>query len=339
MAWPDAREMGGSRQRSGGSLARGAASLMIPSQLVRRYAHNQQVGLDVADQEIVLHYALGLLNKAQLMGRQEDGSVGPLLFKGGTALRKCMFGSEGRFSQDIDLDAPYKNGFEAAAEAAFVDRSPFHGITFSIVKSRWSEDGDENFSGIVEYDHAGGSGRFELQISYRLNPVLAARDLALVAQEYFSRVEFAAPTLHGLDPYEMIGEKIMACNRRQGGSAKDIYDLYLWSAKPFDAQLVRRVAVLKAWTDQRRSRPYDAEALLAAMVPGNFRWSDLNGLVPRKQHSDRDRICRQARERFATLTDLTEDEQALLADQTSHREEALFKTLVVEAREMRQKLG
>jgi hypothetical protein len=39
-------------------------------------------------------------------------------------------------------------------------------------------------------------------------------------QPYFTRVECAIPTLYGLDPYEMIGEKIMACNRRVGGSAK-----------------------------------------------------------------------------------------------------------------------
>ncbi len=312
---------------------------MIPLQLVRRYAHNQQVDLEVADQEIVLHYALGLLNQARLVGRLADGSLGPLLFKGGTALRKCLFGSEGRFSQDIDLDAPHKNGFEASAEAALVDHSPFHGITIAIVESRWSEDGNENFSGTVEYQHAGGTGRFELQISYRLNPVLEARDLQLVGQEYLSRVEFDAPTLHGLDAYEMIGEKIMACNRRQGGSAKDIYDLYLWSKKPFDSELVRRVAVLKAWTDRRRNKPYDPEDLLAAMVPGNFRWSDLNGLVPRKQHADREMICRQARERFAILTNTTDDEQALLADQSSHREVTLFNRLVDEAREMRLRLG
>ena len=34
----------------------------------------------------------------------------------------------------------------------------------------------------------------------------------------------------------MIGEKIMACNRRLGGSAKDIYDLYLWAARPFSRE-------------------------------------------------------------------------------------------------------
>jgi predicted nucleotidyltransferase component of viral defense system len=172
-----------------------------------------------------------------------------------------MFGSEGRFSQDIDLDAPHKNGFEAAAETALLDRSPFHGITFRLVESRWSEDGDENFSGTVEYDHADGSGRFELQISYRLNPVLKPCDLVLVAQEYLPRVEFDAPTLHGLDLYEMIGEKIMACNRRQGGSAKDIYDLYLWSASPFDGALVRRAG------RKTTARAYDA--MIAAIAVAN----------------------------------------------------------------------
>lgn len=39
------------------------------------------------------------------------------------------------------------------------------------------------------------------------------------------------PRLFGLNPYEMIGEKIMACNRRQGGSSKDVYDLDLWAKR------------------------------------------------------------------------------------------------------------
>jgi hypothetical protein len=60
---------------------------MIASQLVRRYALNQQIAPEVADQEIVLHYALKLLNEQGLVGRLPDGSPGPLLFKGGTALR------------------------------------------------------------------------------------------------------------------------------------------------------------------------------------------------------------------------------------------------------------
>jgi len=66
-----------------------------------------------------------------------DGSEepGPLLFKGETALRKCMFGKMGRFSQDIDMDAAHENGFEAAIEAVFSEGRPFHGIAFSISHS------------------------------------------------------------------------------------------------------------------------------------------------------------------------------------------------------------
>jgi predicted nucleotidyltransferase component of viral defense system len=162
-----------------------------------------------------------------------------------------MFGQTGRFSQDIDMDAAHENGFEAEIEAALKARSPFHGVAFSIPTFRYSQDG--NFSGRVAYEHDNGTGAFELQISYRLDPILDAVDLPLVDQPYYRKVEFPPPLLHGLDPYEMIGEKIMACNRRRGGSAKDVYDLFLWSERPFNQDLVRRVAVLKAWTDQRKA--------------------------------------------------------------------------------------
>ncbi len=131
------------------------------------------------------------------MGRLPSGAPAPLLFKGGTALRKCWFGSAGRFSQDIDLDAPHRHGFEAGAEAAFAENSPFHGIEFEFTNLRWSEDAAENFSGTVAYRHADGSGAFELQISYRLHPVLLSRDLPLLDQEYLKRVEFPSRSSTG----------------------------------------------------------------------------------------------------------------------------------------------
>lgn len=307
---------------------------MVAQQLVRRYAHNQKISAEVADQEIALHYALRLLNEAELVGRLPDGSAGPLLFKGGTALRKCFFGSQERFSQDIDLDAPQRNGFDGAVEEAFVARNPFHDIRFSFANTRWSEDENENFSGTVAYEHPEGGGRFELQLSYRMHPVLDPRDLILAEQEYFKRVEFEAPVLHGLDIYEMVGEKIMACNRRQGGSAKDVYDLYLWTTRPFDEDLVRRIAVLKAWTDQRRSPRFEPSEFLSIIEPGRFRWEDIDGLVPRGQHGDRREICRQVRDRFSFLETLTGDEPELLGDQTAHRERGLYEHLREDAREL-----
>jgi hypothetical protein len=181
---------------------------MIPVAIVRQYAVSQQIGLEVADQEVVLHYVMELLRRSGLTGYEMVEGIrvpGPLLFKGGTALRKCVFGQTGRFSQDVDLDASHQNGFEAAIELAFSEHTPFFGISFSIPSFRYSEDG--NFSGSVAYEHEHGSGNFELQISYRLTPILEPRELVLQRQLYFERVEFDPPLLYGLDPYEMIGEK------------------------------------------------------------------------------------------------------------------------------------
>jgi predicted nucleotidyltransferase component of viral defense system len=304
---------------------------MLPLALVRQYAVGQQIDVGVADQEIVLHYVLALLNAEGLIGHRPGAATnGPLLFKGGTALRKCVFGSTGRFSQDVDLDATHRNGFEADIEAAFAAHDPYHAIRFSVPNFRYSQ--DENFSGTVHYEHPNATGTFELQISYRLDPILEPRTLTLVPQGYFARAECGVPDLFGLDPYEMIGEKLMACNRRLGGSAKDVYDLYLWAQRPFDGEIVRRLAVLKAWTDQRRQPRFEPEVFLARIQPASFRWEDIQQLVPRGMPTDRETICQAVRERFAVLSTPDPAEQALLDDQTSHREAGLFANLREDAR-------
>jgi uncharacterized protein len=304
---------------------------MLPLALIRQYAVGQQIDSAVADQEIVLHYVLALFALERLVGTTSGtGAPGPLLFKGGTALRKCVFGSTGRFSQDIDLDATHRNGFEADIEAAFAAHNPFYDIRFTVPDFRYSK--DENFSGTVRYQHPNGEGAFELQISYRLDPILEPMTLTLAPQGYFARVECGVPHPFGLDPYEMIGEKLMACNRRLGGSAKDIYDLYLWSARPFDNTLIRSLAVLKAWTDRRRQPRFDPDTFLDRIRPTNFRWEDIQQLVPRGLSTDRETICTAVRSRFAFLANPDPDEQTLLEDQTAHREGALFARLRASAR-------
>lgn len=306
---------------------------MLPRHVIRQYAAGQSIAVEVADQEVVLHYGLAFLNEAGLIGyRADDDAPGPLLFKGGTALRKCVFGSTGRFSQDIDLDATHPNGFEAEIELAIANLSPYYGIEFRITGFRYSAEG--NFSGTVAYQYDAGTGMFELQISYRLDPILDPVELRLQNQPYFRRVECGLPRLYGLDPYEMIGEKIVACNRRVGGSGKDAYDLFLWADRPFDAALVRRIAVLKACTDQRRSPRSEPERSLALIEPRSFRWTDLSCLVPRGLQEDPEVICRKVKERFAFLTATSEHEARVLVDQTSHREGGLFEALKEEARSM-----
>jgi len=51
---------------------------MIGLAFVRQFAAGQQIDLEIADQEIVLHYALALLNEVGLVGfPREDAAPGP----------------------------------------------------------------------------------------------------------------------------------------------------------------------------------------------------------------------------------------------------------------------
>jgi len=112
-----------------------------------------------------------------------------------------------------------------------------------------------------------------------------------------------------------------------------VYDLFLWSQRPFNHDLVRRVAVLKAWTDRRRAPLYDPEDFVTAVAPKNYRWEDLQGLVPRRLQADAEAICAAVRQRFGFLTGCTEDERVLVGDQASHRQGKLFTQLRTVARE------
>jgi hypothetical protein len=116
----------------------------------------------------------------------------------------------------------------------------------------------------------------------------------------------------------------MACNRRRGGSAKDVYDLYLWSQPPFDQGLVRRVAVLKAWTDQRSARRFDPANFIAGVAPQNYRWEDLRGLVPRRWSQTHRQSAQLLRTGSPFSRTVVNKSKSFLKDQSSHRERELF---------------
>jgi hypothetical protein len=91
---------------------------MLPPALVRQYAVGQHIDVAVADQEIVLHYVLALLNAQGLIGcRPGTAEPGPLPFKGGTALRKCVKNLSGTVYPDSSPGPPSRRilGFSLLA--------------------------------------------------------------------------------------------------------------------------------------------------------------------------------------------------------------------------------
>lgn len=212
---------------------------MIEDKFVDLYARNS--GLRdklVAERDVVLTYALRVL--------LDTGVMDHLAFKGGTCLRKLIFGSAGRFSEDLDftLDTDRPDD-DVLTELVEVFNAEHHGIAFTF-DEYYKTDDDTSFGGDVYYKHAWNeAGHFRLQVSLRERPTLPVVAGAMKAQAYFSHLEFELFDVRALDAVEMIAEKVRAAYQRV--KVRDLYDLHRFATTPFNGELLRRLAVLKLW--------------------------------------------------------------------------------------------
>ena len=285
---------------------------MIADKFVDLYARNS--GLRdklVAERDVVLTYALHALDEAGVMKH--------LAFKGGTCLRKTVFGSAGRFSEDLDFTLN-SDGAEDDVLIALVDtfNREHHGITFKF-DEYYKTEGDTSFGGEVVYRHAwNAAGRFRLQVSLRERPTLAVSPRPLKPQAYFSYLEFQPFEVRSLDVIEMIAEKVRAGFQRV--KVRDLYDLHRFATTPFDVELLRRLAVLKLWQVQD---PFDPDAFFERIRSSDYDWDDLHRLMRASERLDAKEILRTVETRFAPLRALSELELALIADARSGRNERL----------------
>jgi len=128
---------------------------VIEDKFVDLYARNS--GLRdklVAERDVVLTYALRVL--------LDTGVMDHLAFKGGTCLRKLIFGSAGRFSEDLDftLDSDQPDD-DVLMELVEAFNAEHHGITFTF-DEYYKTDDDTSFGGDILYRHAwNDTDRFE----------------------------------------------------------------------------------------------------------------------------------------------------------------------------------
>ena len=285
---------------------------MIEDKFVDLYAINS--GLRdklVAERDVVLTYALrGLIN---------DGVMDHLAFKGGTCLRKMIFGSAGRFSEDLDFTLDTESSEDDVLLDLVTSLNREHyGITFAL-DQYYKTDSGSSFGGDVMYRHAwNDSGRFRLQVSLRERPTLPTVQLQMQHQAYFNHLEFDLFTVRSLQAIEMIAEKVRAAYQR--AKVRDLYDLYCFATTPFDGELLRRIAVLKLW--QTRD-PFDPEGFFEKLRGDNYDWEDIRRLVRASDSIEPEQIMRSVETRFAVLYQLTEIEQQVIADAKSGWNEPL----------------
>ena len=296
---------------------------MIPDKFVDLYARNS--GLRdklVAERDVVLTYALRALLDAGVMNH--------LAFKGGTCLRKLVFGSSGRFSEDLDftLDTD-RTEDDVLTEIVEVFDREHHGITFTF-NEYYKTDDDTSFGGDVLYRHAwNDAGRFRLQVSLRERPTLAAVSRPMERQAYFDYLEFDLFDVRALESIEMIAEKVRAAYQR--AKVRDLYDLHRFAATPFDVELLRYLVVLKLW---QVSDPFDPEAFFTKLRRGAYDWDDIRRLVRSSDRIEPEEILASVEGRFVAFRELTDLEKRVVANARSGWNEPLAERLRQEIRDV-----
>lgn len=296
---------------------------MIADKFVDLYARNSGMRDKlVAERDVVLTYALRTLEDA--------GVAEHLAFKGGTCLRKTVFGSNGRFSEDLDFTlATSEPDDDILVRLVEVFNREHYGITFTF-DEYYKTDGDTSFGGEVLYRHAwNNAGRFRLQVSLRERPTLPVTPRAMKSQAYFAQLEFKPFDVRSLDVIEMIAEKVRAASQR--AKVRDLYDLHRFATTPFDGEALRRLAVLKLW--QVRD-PFDADRFFERIRSAEYDWDDLRRLMRASDRVDAAAILASVETRFGSLRNLSELERQVIADARSGRNEPVAERLRAEIRSL-----
>ena len=252
----------------------------------------------------------------------ESGIIDDLAFKGGTALRKLFAGNAGRFSTDLDFSVRSAEEDMSAVVVLLVEAiadvrcGPFR---YGILKRR------EKPYVTIESD-LGKIETLTCKLDVNPPPWLPTERRAWVPMPIHDRYDGPLPELNVIQIEENIAEKIARLNRVT--PARDAYDL-VWImrnrprlGRPLDLDLIRRLAVMKAWVDMNglstelhswnpahEPQPLDIDHWLRERAPGDFD-DEFIGLLAMPPPA-LDELGRALSADYGFLRDLTDDERQL----------------------------
>lgn len=291
---------------------------LIDVRFVDHYASAAGVDRRVAERDVVLTYILKMM--------REDGIIGDLAFKGGTCIRKVYLGRVGRFSEDLDFTLI---GYDLAGLErrfmAFIEESQGYGFTLSFDDLRKSWGG--SFACDVQYSHEWNSGEFKFEVSLREDPILEVLNQGVKDELYFKYTEFEPFKVPCMQLEEVLAEKIRATYQR--ATARDVWDLYQYATRPYDRDLVKRLAVIKFWNDES---DYDPRKLLDKIRAMKIDFSEVEYLLKNQGHPQEEEIKARILSSYGYLEELDENLIKILGDTRKHRESVLVKKTCGELR-------
>ncbi|MBP7403632.1 MAG: nucleotidyl transferase AbiEii/AbiGii toxin family protein [Candidatus Microthrix sp.] len=246
------------------------------------------------------------------LGHFDDGT---LVFKGGTALRKCRLGSGGRFSTDLDFVAPDDDTVLEVCES--IDGASVAGFQYSLQSTR----GDGRHWTMQVRHPQLGQPDVAASVEFARRPlILRPERIGFVHLSIHRVYEIALPELPVIAEAEACAEKLARYRRVVLG--RDVYGLAQFASGAMDEALVRRLWVLKVWGDVvdegRGDKPADPADILEPRSEGDFAPDSIGKLT---QPVDLRRWERVVRERFEFLVALDEDERRWAACDPRHRHE------------------
>lgn len=221
--------------------------------------------------------------------------------KGGTSLRKFWAGNAGRFSTDLDFAGMDESS--AALLVELVDGARVGQFGFAVEEI----DGTQRMR--LQITSALGAADVPARLDLGRRPLwLPSYPMAVLPMPIHQRYDFEPPPIPTARLEETIAEKL--ARYRRGSLARDLYDLAWISAKPFDEALVRRMLVLKVWTDVLDDglgeRPFDPEDILRTRTADEFKPEAIGYLTT---PVDIPGWLEAVRARFSFLRDLDEAER------------------------------
>jgi predicted nucleotidyltransferase component of viral defense system len=280
---------------------------MLSTNQLRQVA-NRSGARDISNVEIdvILTHLLQLFH--------EKGLTAHLAFKGGTMLRKMVFGPRGRLSTDLDFTCRTEVGTDDLL-MMMIDAlgKPYHGITFRFDKDKdWylTDDGCAANPVCSHADNEKGH-KIKLQVSTREHPILPIRDLPQAQQDYFKLLPFQPAAIPCLAFEEVVAEKIRAASQRS--KIRDLHDLSEVSTRALRRDLIRSLAVIKLWNSGGPG--LDFGRLRARIQDGSsYDMAELRNLLRKDQNPDLKSMIQRVIDGFQFLQNLTSLERTLAAD-------------------------
>jgi predicted nucleotidyltransferase component of viral defense system len=280
---------------------------MLTTEQIRRIA--QQSGardIEKVETDIILTCLLQLF--------YEKSITKHIAFKGGTMLRKMIFGPRGRYSTDLDFTRRTDVSDEGIMELMLDALSrPYHGLSFRFDRDKDWYFTDDGLAANPVCFHSGNEKgiKIKLQVSLREKPILPVRAVPQIKQDYFSLLPFKPADIPSIAYEEAVSEKIRATSQRS--KIRDLHDLSEVAGRQINRDLLRTLAVIKLWESNEGNLDY---AQFAAQIEGgkDYDLRELENLLRKDQRPDLKAMISRVKDGFRFLGQMSDLESKLARD-------------------------